>query len=633
MNLRILRASGYAIVVLCLSTPVLAQRQLHWDSIDVEATLDATGTLHVAETQTMVFTGAWNGGERTFDVRPRQTLSMLGISRLYPGGWRALTEDDSLDDVDDYTWADGRLLRWRSRDPDDPPFEATSIRYLLRYTMSGVLLKDETGYQLNHDFLFPEREGHVSRFQLRLTLDPVWQPPSGTPGVYSGDAIAPGHGFVVTLPLQYSGAAAPDAIESNRPQWVVPAVGVLLLSLGVGLAFFFMREARVGRFAPLDTNIDESWLREHVLRYPAEIVGAAWDEGISTPEVVALIARLVSEGKLASAVGKRGSMTLDLKVDRETLSGHERTLVDRLFFGGRTQTSTKQVRQHYKRQGFNPADEIRKELRAAVEGVVPNGPNPPRLRVAMWALFLAGIALLAADFYVVRLELGPAIVVVLGSAFLMGFAAGTGQAFRSQIHWGHRGAWACLSPTLVAFTIAVAFLWFRVRPGLAEVSDYFVAAVVSFALAVLMTSINAMMSRQHVAAVAFRKRLAAGRAFFSAELAKDRPALRDEWLPWILAFGLARRMDDWSARQPGSGASAYSSSAGTFSSSAGSSPASWTGFSGGRAGGAGGGAAWVTAASGMAAPVSTPGSSSSSGGGSSSSSGGSSSGGGGGGGW
>jgi hypothetical protein len=503
--------------------------------------------------------------------------------------------------------------------------------------MSGILLKqDGGGYLLNHDFLYAEREGTVSRFQLRLTLDPSWQPGSAVPESYRAERLAPGRGFIVTLPLQYSGTAVPSAIETNHPRWVMTAVGFLLLALGLGLAALFVGEERVGRFAPLATNIDEAWLREHVLKYPAEIVGAAWDEGISTPEVVALIARMVSEGKLESTVGKGGSMTLELEVEREKLAGHERTLVDRLFFGGRTQTSTKQVRQHYKSKGFNPADAIRKELQSAVESVLPDGPTPPRLRPAIQALFLAGIALLAADFYVVRIEVGSAILITAGSALLLGLAWGAGTAFRSQIHWGHRGAWACLSPTLVAFAAAMAFLWYRVLPGIIEASDFLVAAVVAFAVAVLLTSLDAMRSRQHRAAVAFRKRLAAGRAFFIAELEKDAPALRDEWLPWILAFGLAKRMDDWSTRQlnPGSSRSRSSAtmSSSSSSSSSGSSSPSWTGFSGGRSGGAGGGAAWVTAASSMAAPVSTPGSSGS-GGGSSSSSSSSSSGGGGGGGW
>ena len=632
MNHRLLCAFWFTSALLCLPGPVLAQRELHWDSVEVDATLDASGTLRVAEIQTMVFTGDWNGGERIFDIRPRQKLTLIGISRWYPDGWRDLTADSSLDTVDDYAWTDGQTLRWRSRDAGDPPFTNTTIRYLLRYEMSGILVKEDSGYLLNHDFVFAEREGDISRFALRLTLDPSWQPGSTVPGSYTAERLEPGRGFIVRLPLQYSGQTVPSAIETHRPRWVMTAVGFLLLALGLGLAALFVREERIGRFAPLATNIDEAWLREHVLRYPAEVVGAAWDEGVSTPEVVALIARMVSEGKLESTVGKGDSMTLELKVDRQSLDGHERTLVDRLFFGGRTQTSTKQVRQHYKSKGFNPANEIKKGVQTAVASLMPDGPHPPRLRAVIQMLFLGGLALLAADFYVVRIELGSAILIAAGSALLIGFAWGTGRAFRSQIHWGHRAAWACLSPTLVAFATAVVFLRYRVGPGVIEASDFLVAAVVAFALAVLLTSIDAMMSRQHLAAVAFRKRLAAGRAFFIAELEKDAPALRDEWLPWILAFGLAKRMDDWSARQPAAESSRTRSSASTSSSSPASSSPSWTGFSGGRSGGAGGGAAWVTAASGMAAPVSTPGSSGS-GGGSSSSSSSSSSGGGGGGGW
>jgi hypothetical protein len=139
MPLRVLRASCCAVVLLSLSTPILAQRALHWDSVEVDATLDATGVLHVAETQTMVFTGAWNGGERRFDIRPRQRLSLLGIARLYPEGWRELTAHSSLDDVDDYAWVEQQTLRWRSRGASDAPFENTPIQYLLRYQMSGVL--------------------------------------------------------------------------------------------------------------------------------------------------------------------------------------------------------------------------------------------------------------------------------------------------------------------------------------------------------------------------------------------------------------------------------------------------------------------------------------------------------------
>ena len=59
-----------------------AERELHWDALDVEAHLDADGVLDVIERHTMVFTGDWNGGERVFNVRPRQKLEFLGLDRI-----------------------------------------------------------------------------------------------------------------------------------------------------------------------------------------------------------------------------------------------------------------------------------------------------------------------------------------------------------------------------------------------------------------------------------------------------------------------------------------------------------------------------------------------------------------------
>jgi hypothetical protein len=468
---------------------------------------------------------------------------------------------------------------------------------------------------------------------LRLALDPAWQPASPLPELHTAEQLAPGRGFIVTLPLQYWGAAVPIARDSSRPRAIVMAVGALTLALGLGLGTLFAREKRHGRFAPLATGIDEAWLREQIFSYPAEMVGAAWDEGIGTPEVVALIARMVSEGKLQSTVSKSGSMTLVLTVDRTTLEGHERALVDGLFFGGRTQTSPKQVQQHYKKSGFDPAATIRSELQAVVERVMPDGPRRWRLRLAIPSLVVGGLALLGFDFLAGRVAFGFLIGVMIGSLLLLGLARGLGITFRAQIHWGYRAAWACVSPSLVMFMATVAFLWFVAGPGIIEASVFLVTGIVVLALAVMLTSIEAMMSRQHGAAIAFRKRLAWGRAFFISELEKDQPALRDEWGPWVLAFGLANQVDNWSTRHQGGAKSSRTGSAG-FSSTSSASPAAWTGFGGGRSGGAGGGAAWVSAASGMAAGVSPP-SSSGSGSGSSSrsSSSSSSSGGGGGGGW
>src|SRR5258708_18575079 len=100
-----MRGLCLAVLTLCLPTIAFAQRDLHWDRLQVTAHVEAEGYLRVVETQTMVFTGDWNGGERKFNIRPRQRLSFTGIYRGDGTAWRALTQDAALARVDRYTWA------------------------------------------------------------------------------------------------------------------------------------------------------------------------------------------------------------------------------------------------------------------------------------------------------------------------------------------------------------------------------------------------------------------------------------------------------------------------------------------------------------------------------------------------
>jgi hypothetical protein len=181
---------------------LLAQRELSWDALEVSARLDADGVLHVTEQQTIVFDGDWNGGERTFNLRPRQAFEFAGMERLdsHLGTRIPLVEDRRLDDIDDYAFTDGRTLRWRRRLPSDPPFTGERITYAIHYRLSGILLEDDRGYRLDHDFAFPDRAGEIRRFALRLTLDEGWQAPD-LQETYTTGPLAPGQNFVLTLPL------------------------------------------------------------------------------------------------------------------------------------------------------------------------------------------------------------------------------------------------------------------------------------------------------------------------------------------------------------------------------------------------------------------------------------------------
>src|SRR5215203_669632 len=154
---------------------------------------------------------------------------------------------------------------------------------------------------------------------------------------------------------------------------------------------------RAELFAPLHRQIDEAWVREHIVNHRAEVVAAAWDNHSESAEVVALIARLVAEGKLKNAA-KKTSMALHLAVDRRTLDGYERALVDGLFFQKRTDTSTEIVQRHYRKTGFNPADLIRAGLKARADAILPSGDNPRSVPFVATILYFVGAALIAREW-------------------------------------------------------------------------------------------------------------------------------------------------------------------------------------------------------------------------------------------
>jgi hypothetical protein len=167
-------------------------------------------------------------------------------------------------------------------------------------------------------------------------------------------------------------------------------------------------------------------------------------------------------------------------------------------------------------------------------------------------------------------------------------------------------------------------------------SAFTVAGIGVWLIAVANSIANIARSRQSPERILVRKRLASARQYFRAELMKKKPQLRDEWFPYLIAFGLGPHIDKWFRAFGGSLKSTTSSMSAAASMSGSSTSTStgssgWTGFGGGGGfSGAGASATFAAAVGGMAASIPSPSSSSSSSGGSG---GGGSSGGGGGGGW
>lgn len=645
-----------AIALLALAAPALG-RSLHWRELDVEARVEADGTLRVVERHTMVFDGDRNGGERSFRLGPGQGIELLEVTRVDPETERRRrVRPGDLGRVDDYAWADATTLRWRSRAPSDPPFEDEAITYVLEYRLRGVLrpLGDDL-YLLDHDFAFPDRAGTIERFRLDLALDPAFEPAGKLPTGLELTGLVPGEGVVRTVRLRY--------LADGRPAAALPGPMPLALRLAVFLAALAAmvwmaaelrrRESALGRGwgrLAWPAGLGRAWIEEHLLPLRPEVAGAFWDRGVGRPEVAALLARLVAEGKLESEVEQKPGLLatsrelrLRLVADRDDFTGYERALLDKLFFGGRSEVTTADLQERYKATGFDPVGTVRPGLERHLRESVPASRSRmqkpgrwPAGILALATLILLGLESLARPGSAVGVLVVLAVLWPLPYLIALGIAASA----RRGVERLRAGAVAAAVP--VALTFAGGLLYALApellpRFALLVPPGFFGLLALGLAPVAAWRSVtHAVMTREGKKAIAARAELLHARRYLEAELGKERPDLDDAWFPYLLALGLSGAVDRWSSAfggtaARGTGVAAATAAAAAGSSGGRSSGGGWTGGGGGF-GGAGASGGWAVAAAGLASGVARP-SSGGSGGGGGGGGGGGSSGGGGGGGW
>jgi hypothetical protein len=150
--------------------------------------------------------------------------------------------------------------------------------------------------------------------------------------------------------LRYDGPGEPASVLTTVPPLTRLALfGVLLVAVGIIAALFVRREAALTRFAPIvpvDT-IDAAWLEQHVLQLKPEEAGALWDDTVDAPEVAAVLARLTAEKKITSWT-KDGELSMRLNEPLSSFGGYEKTLLSGLFFDNQTETSTFEIKTHYR---------------------------------------------------------------------------------------------------------------------------------------------------------------------------------------------------------------------------------------------------------------------------------------------
>jgi hypothetical protein len=620
-------------------------KSLHWPSLEVALRIDEEGLVHITERHTMLFDGDWNGGERRFQRRSWQEVHLESVSELIPASAeRVELQEGDLDAVNEYR-LEGNTLRWRSRLPSDAPFRSEIKRYEIVYTISGALIAEDqsNAYRLNHDLAFPDRDGMIEKFTATLELAPAWDA-TDLPQRIERENLAPGQSVFVTASVTYVGAGTPSAaarLPEQPSTTSLPALryALTVLAVIVTLLLFFewLRSERSrGRLEPTlsPDEIDEAWLANNIFRMKPELVGAAWDRDTSTAEVAALIARLVQEGKLSSTVTRQGwgpfkrdNLHLTLQQPRDRFESYEARLIAGLFINDATSIDTDTLRAHYKTSGFNPSGLIEAPIARKLPAVFKTrSPIPGWRKWTTAMLLLTGAALTAIgwvrapdeSFPTVLLLAPLAVVYVIGIILAFGYHGSTHDLRARAVR-------ALIAPLL----IVIGLSWVQLG-GIVPLTSLQLLGLTVLVLGALNSLFNAMHGRDTPEGLELRRKLGSARKYFERELASERPRLRDEWFPYLLAFGLGPRIERW-FKSFGSNAQTGVAFTTTPNSSSGTSSGTsgWTG-GGGTFGGAGASASWTSAVAGVAAGVAKP---SSSGGSSGGGGGGSSSGGGGGGGW
>jgi uncharacterized membrane protein YgcG len=558
--------------------------------MDVVAKLDSHGALHVSERQTMIFNGDWNGGERRFQLGPGQALHFERLARVDPDAAVHPLVQGNLDSVDHYDFTDATTLRWRSRLSSEPQFVEKELVYVLEYTLEHVVLTDVEGRSvLRYDLAFADRPGPILAFRAKLEFDPAWKPHAPVPAIIERTNVEPGRSIVVEVPLRWGGVGAAPELPARglSPRLLIG----LLIGMALGLfaaALTIYRHGRArGLFdrTPSAGQLDPTWIREHVLTYPPALVSAVWNRNLGRSAVAATLASMVVKGKLASHL-KRETLHLRLLVERSSLEEHEADLVQALFFDGDV-TNTRSIREHYRQSGFKPASLLGRTFRRSIDRIVAQEHRPDK---ALWAavavLALGGLFLGVTD--PVPGEGDVLVPLAFLSALPLLLIAGRAATAFAKSPTGHGLRALAIGLPLLVLGSEVAWL---ACGGEGSTSGSFGLGLVWIAGLGIIVSLAR--TRANAEGIAFRKRLAAARAYFVHELGEDRPRLDDTWVPYLVALGLSADMDRWfrahgEAARDSSGTSLDSF---PFSAAGSSSDVSWTG-SGGQSGGGGASGSW-----------------------------------------
>jgi uncharacterized membrane protein YgcG len=611
-------------------------KSIRYEVIDVEAKLNKEGHLDVIEKQRMYFNGAWNGGYREFKTMGKQKVIVHGISRTTTVGLVEPLKRGSVHRKYHYQFTNNKL-KWRNRLPSDPPFDNIFRQYIIKYTILNVIQHNKKQLFLNHDFLF-ERTSPVKFVNVTLEIDPFWISEQSTYKFH--DENVPGNKAFrkkVIVGDKSQKKFQKFFFNNAGPTDPLGPIGIsICLLVFFGFLIFrykklFQHEEENGRFEPLTptSQIDESWIEKHVLSFKPEVAAALWDEQTSSDELTALMISFHQRGYIKISFEEAGfwmfkhqAFILEKLKPFDDLEKYEKQILAGLFFDDRERVTQQQVRSHHRNSitGYIPVAilsyGIQEEIRK-IDNLEDKVVNDMSVLSAVGLAFLALFGFISIFLFDTNFRFLD--IVILAGIFSVGttaFCATLSWYQARQLINAKNNFWIHAIYAGLPFIIHSAVFYSGTIPM--GVGHWLFTLFTGMFMADLICLAGT--NRNSKVKLDVRQDLNSAYLYFKEELKKKEPNLKDEWLPYLMGFGLAKHVGRWDQSYGRN----YHVTSGTGMMANTSSTSAWTG-GGGDFSGAGASGSWATSLGSIGTSTST------SSGGSGGSGG--SSGGGGGGGW
>ncbi len=565
--------------------PWAAAQSVVWTVLDVKASLDNEGRLHVVETHDLELKEG--GGFKLslpFGLGVDQGIAFGGLTRLGPDSAEVALQEakGDVEGPDQYRYYPLGHVYFSI--PELP--SGTSLAYRMEYELlnalspawaiaagKGPLERPATIhyplaqfrqvvsdlreawpgrdglYRLDHDVLFPSRQGPgfaVRRIDYQLHYDTAWRlvDPDAELATIQAD-----EDYRVRRLFERVDGAAPSAVDQKAPRLRWAVLGALLLAVPVLWLLLLAAEAVGSRLAgPTTFEGMQARLSSLAPEALAALSGGGWS---TAPQLESVLSRMAGERKIAIEVeaiapasqGPEPSeeeedddepqrlVRIRRLVPLEGLPDFEREVLSHLLVDGRRDVTSAQLQDLHAEQGLDPGQ--------IVSDVLPSrSATPPRSWLAslLWLLSLGGVALQlssleSSDLFPLVL-IGDLAVLFLLRAWPRGYWHG-GQRWPAAI--------ALLVPGLLASALATALL-FSISPSMAPQGYLGTAAAALAAYAALLAGARRPWRGEPHALVRDLGRI---RRYAKRELRRAQPRLEDRFLPHLEALGLGKHLEAW----------------------------------------------------------------------------------------